>query len=281
MDGEIKENGTHLSLKHKAAIRLFGNEKAEKIDELYQEYKILKRRMLTSKGRENSRYLSQFKDKYRGRRCVIIGNGPSLNNTNLGLLKDEITFGLNRIYLMFDKLGFETTFHAVINSLVVDQWAADFADLKAPLFTWESWASQIGRERMIGYLYEKSYPSFCHDINKGVWAGGTVTYVAMQLAYYMGFHKVILVGVDHRFAISGQPNQLVVSEGPDSSHFDPNYFGKGVKWQLPDYETMETAYRQAKKAFESSGRKIVDATVGGALTVFPKMTLESALSECD
>jgi hypothetical protein len=31
----------------------------------------------------------------------------------------------------------------------------------------------------------------------------------------------------------------------------------------------------AKKAFEEDGRKVVDATVGGKLTVFPKILYDS------
>jgi hypothetical protein len=70
----------------------------------------------------------------------------------------------------------------------------------------------------------------------------------------------------------------VESTGPDASHFDPNYFSKGFKWQLPDLENSEVSYKRARKAFEDAGRRIVDATVGGALSIFPKLPLEEALS---
>ena len=97
----------------------------------------------------------------------------------------------------------------------------------------------------------------------------------MQLAYHMGFSEVILLGVDHSFTMQGKPHTAVVSEGDDPNHFAPNYFGKGFKWQLPDLETSEIAYRMAKQAFESDGRRIVDATIGGKLTVFPKVDYET------
>jgi hypothetical protein len=105
----------------------------------------------------------------------------------------------------------------------------------------------------------------------GVWEGATVTFVAMQLAYYIGFSKVILIGVDHSFKTKGDPHKKVVSVGSDPNHFDPNYFGKGFKWNLPDLETSEYAYSLAKKAFGEDGREIVDATVGGKLKVFKKV----------
>jgi hypothetical protein len=63
----------------------------------------------------------------------------------------------------------------------------------------------------------------------------------------------------------------VVSTGDDPNHFAPGYFGKGFRWQLPDLDGSERAYRLARKAYAEAGRHIVDATVGGKLTIFPKV----------
>jgi hypothetical protein len=93
----------------------------------------------------------------------------------------------------------------------------------------------------------------------------------MQIAYYMGFQEVILIGVDHSFSTTGKPHATVTSQGDDPNHFAANYFGKGFRWQLPDLETSELAYRLAKEQFERAGREIVDATIGGKLQVFRKV----------
>jgi hypothetical protein len=121
-------------------------------------------------------------------------------------------------------------------------------------------------------------PAFCHDARGLMWSGATVTFVAIQLAYHLGFQQVVLIGVDHSFTTQGKPHQAIVSQGNDPNHFAPDYFGKGFKWQLPDLETSEYAYRLARRAFESDGREIVDATIGGKLTVFPKIDYVSLFS---
>jgi hypothetical protein len=113
--------------------------------------------------------------------------------------------------------------------------------------------------------------SFATDVSGRVFEGSTVTYVALQLAYHMGFDDVILVGVDHNFETKGPANITVVSHGADQDHFSPEYFGKGFRWQLPDLEASERAYRLAKRAFEADRRRVRDATVGGKLTIFPKV----------
>ena len=69
--------------------------------------------------------LSALKNIHKGRRAFIIGNGPSLKQTDLSKLKGEISFGMNRIYLMFPELGFNTTYLSVVNDLVIEQTAAD------------------------------------------------------------------------------------------------------------------------------------------------------------
>jgi hypothetical protein len=114
-------------------------------------------------------------------------------------------------------------------------------------------------------------PKFARDARGRLWEGATVTYVALQLAFYMGFQTVVLIGVDHNFTTKGKPNTTVVSQGDDPNHFHASYFGKGYRWQLPDLETSEIAYQMARRAYEADGRQVHDATVDGKLTVFPRV----------
>lgn len=212
-----------------------------------------------------------LRDKHQGERCFIIGNGPSLRNTDLSLLRGETTFGLNRIYLLFDNLGFTTTYYVSVNKLVIEQCAHDIERLPCPKFI--DWGARdlISFTADMLFLYSRGDRGFYTDITEGIWQGATVTYVAMQIAYYLGFDKVILIGVDHSFTTKGEPHTTVVSQGDDANHFDPQYFGKGFRWQLPDLQTSELAYRIAKHQFERANREIVDATVDGKLEVFRKV----------
>ncbi len=222
--------------------------------------------------RDSVRRLAAFKDKHHGERCFIVGNGPSLRQTDLSKLNGEVTFGLNRIFLAFPELGFTTTYLVSINDLVIEQSAAEIQALEMPKFI--SWrARRWLRPAENLYFLHTTYKGkkFARDARERIWEGATVTNVALQLAFYMGFEQVILIGVDHNFATQGKPNTTVVSEGDDPNHFSAAYFGKGFRWQLPDLEVSEEGYRQARQVFEAAGRSVVDATVGGKLTVFPKV----------
>lgn len=226
--------------------------------------------------RDSLRQLGDYRDKFRGKRCFIIGNGPSLQKTDLTRLQGEYTFGLNRIYLLFPELGFSTTYYLSINNLVIEQCASDIAALAIPKFiSWRAHKLIPATPDMVFLHTTYTGPCFARDARGRLWEGATVTYVALQLAFHMGFQQVILIGVDHNFSTQGKPNTTVVSAGDDPDHFHPSYFGKGFRWQLPDLDTSEQGYLRARQAFADAGRQVLDATVDGKLKVFPKIAYES------
>ena len=245
--------------------------------------------------RESIRRIAALKDVHKGKRAFIIGNGPSLKQTDTGKLKNEITFGMNRIYLAFPAWGFTTSYLCVTNDLVVEQFVDDIAALTIPKFiAWRShrhFKSQFSHSLILRpsvsslqspisslptFIYTTyTGPKFSTDVRGRVWEGATVTNLALQMAFHMGIEKAILIGVDHNFADKGEANKTVVSQGDDPNHFMPNYFGKGVKWQLPDLDTSEIGYALARDAYRKAGREVVDATVGGKLKIFPKVEYDS------
>ena len=217
--------------------------------------------------------LKSLYNSHAGERCFIIGNGPSLRQTDMTLLKGEFTFGLNRIYLIFPELGFSTSCLVSVNDLVLEQCAGEMKALELPKYlTWRSrrWFSNDPWAVFVDTDFT-GQEDFAPKATGRVFEGFTVTYVALQLAFHMGFSEAILIGVDHNFVTQGPANEAVISQGDDPNHFAPNYFGAGFKWQLPDLEGSERAYVLARSAFEGAGRRVVDATIGGRLTIFSKV----------
>lgn len=227
--------------------------------------------------RDSRRRLLRYHDLHRGERCFVIGNGPSLSQMDLSPLRNEVTIGANRIYLLFDQLGFSTSYFLSVNTLVIEQCADEIRLLDQPKFiTWRG-RRWMGKDPQVIYL-DSDYTGeedFAPRADRRIFEGSTVTYVALQLAYHMGFEQVILIGVDHHFTAAGEPNTTAVARGPDPDHFTPDYFSGGFRWQLPDLAASERAYRLAAQAFSAAGREIKDATVDGKLMVFPKVEYRS------
>jgi len=210
---------------------------------------------------------------------VIVGTGPSLRVTDLSSIGARPTIGMNRLYQGFDALGFRPDRLVCVNLMMLEQSAAEIAATGVPVFA--SWAARqhfsaeaeaMGR---VTYLRTMDGTAFSRALADRVYTGSTVTYVALQLAYWLGWREVTLLGIDHTYRLEQheqllEPHATSVRRAPDQNHFLPSYFPAGQSWQLPDLETSERAYSNARAAFEADGRRILDATVDGALQVFEK-----------
>lgn len=225
--------------------------------------------------------LRSFKDKHLGEDCFIMGNGPSLNKMNLGLLNDYHIFGLNKIYLIFQKVQLDLSYLVAVNNLVIEQSKTIYENFDRPIFVADNRAKGVLARRPHIYRLKTDGGmswDFRGDIEQPIYEGCTVTFVAMQIAYYMGFQNVYLIGVDHNFVQTGKPHEQQLMTNDDPNHFDPNYF-KGAQWHLADLKGSELSYHLANYAYNRTHRRIYDATVDGKLDIFPKISFEQALQQ--
>jgi len=219
--------------------------------------------------------LRVWKDRYPNGRAVVLCNGPSLLKVDFDLLQSTgvFCFGLNKINLLFSKTSFRPHCVVSINPLVLQQNTAFYNQTELPLFL-DSYASPFIKGRPnVAFVHSSPLPMFVRDCSFSIFQGYTVTYVALQLAFHMGFRQVALVGADHNFAVKGAPNKTVVAGEKDESHFDPNYFSGGMQWQLPDLFQSEVAYTMARDMYAAHGGAVVNASVGGRLEIFDRREL--------
>jgi hypothetical protein len=214
--------------------------------------------------------LTRFRDLHYGQRAVIVCNGPSLNAMDLRPLRNELVIGMNKIHLGLERFGFQPRYVTAVNPRVVEQSAAAMAALPAIKFIGARAAGSLPEDVLTHHIGILNPPvQFSGDLTRGVREGGTVTFVALQIAFYMGFSEVVIVGMDHRYRFEGAPHEAHHLIGPDVNHFSPDYFS-GHVWDNPDLARSEASYAEARRIFEAAGRRIIDATVGGACKVFEK-----------
>ncbi len=234
----------------------------------------------------NEAKIVSFRNRHRGERAFIIGNGPSLNLVDLTKLKGETTFGVNAIYLNQEKMGFLPTHHIVEDVFVAEDRAAEINALRGPhkwyghylRYCLKQTADVCWLNVACDYRNYPGFPHFSTNASRIVWVGGTVSYIALQLAYHMGFDEVILVGFDHSYSIPKEAKvegRAITSTSDDPNHFHPGYFGKGYRWHDPRVDRMERAYENARRAYDAVGRKVINATVGGQLEVFERRDFTS------
>jgi len=231
-------------------------------------------------------------NKFKGERCFIVGNGPSLNQHDLSLLKDEYSFAVNSIYYKTDETGYRPTFFVVEDSSVMAENIDRIKEYEAPYKFFPTNYKSLHPEgdnvyffKMNRSFYEKSSPFYCiprfsADASKVLYCGQSVTYINLQLAYFMGFTEVYLIGMDFSYVIPKEHKRrgdIIESTTDDPNHFHKDYFGVGKTWKDPKLERVGANYRQAKLSYEAVGRKIYNATIGGKLDIFDRVDYDALL----
>ena len=233
---------------------------------------------ITYRAGDQAGALRSLHNKFAGQPMLVVGNGPSLNETPLDDFAEVPSIGMNKIDLLFPRTTWRPTIIVCTNTLVAKQHRDEFIRSEIPIYlSWKSrhFIPRRSRDR-INYFLSLTQRAFSPDITVGVGCGATVTYAALQFAYYMGADPVIIFGVDHSYATKGKPHEIRRREGPDVDHFDPAYFKAGSFWGIPNLELSEMAYQATLHAFEQVGRKVYDATIGGKLEIFPKISVDRA-----
>lgn len=263
--------------KYRLTERIIGIQKV--IDLYYNRWKTVYQPMI-----------KELKKRHPGRkRCFVIGNGPSLNDTDLDKLQNEITFGVNGIFLKFQETDFRPSFYVVEDHLVAEDRQEQINSLSGftklfPIYL--AYCLNEGPETIFfDHRPRKSYPygfDFSTDASEFTYAGCTVTFTCLQFAFYLGFEEIYLIGVDHSYSIPKAArkdksyNVDILDMGHDDpNHFSKDYFGKGYRWHNPQSEKMEQAYKEAKRVTDLHGCTIYNATKGGKLEVFPRVDYDT------
>jgi glycosyltransferase involved in cell wall biosynthesis len=171
------------------------------------------------------------------------------------------------------------TYFTTVNRLVAEQGAHEINHLTGCAKFFPFWlASHIRPAEDTFFLDANIRPEFSNDISDWISWRSTVTFFNLQLAYGLGYKKVLMIGFDHfyRQPAGVKEADLIDQKQQDENHFLPNYF-MGKKWQAADVGNMEKMYLLAQSTYESAGREIVNCTVGGHLEVFRRGNLKKEL----
>lgn len=201
-------------------------------------------------------------DSYLGRIGLILANGTGLKDIPTALLRKYHSFGTNKIFLL---PNFTADFYVVTNPLVYSANRDEIADYPSKL--------KFSKfDDLEGLHYETvTSPRFVKDPRQGLHEGYTVTHICLQLAYWMGFDTVLLVGLDHYYQTPRtESNAKRVVETEDRNHFTPEYFPPGTTWNLPDLDQSDISYRAALKAYHEDHRLIYNISTFSMCDVFPR-----------
>ena len=237
-----------------------------------------KKRRLRAKGIQSKKYskLLSYKNCHEGKRCFIIATGPSLTMEDIESLKNEYTFSMNSICKLYDSTDWRPTYFAIQdNQVFVKMQDTIRAHTEVPVFISDNIWKRFKREpewiefptdtkyHSYDILHQKYHAKFSGDAYDIVYDGYSIAYSCLELAVYMGFKEIYLLGCDCTYA--GEKEHFVDSGVEDRAR----------KFATPK---LIVAYEAAKKYADEHGIKIYNATRGGVLEVFERVTLENILS---
>lgn len=234
---------------------------------------------------KSSKYIRSLKGTQKGKRVFIVATGPSLRIEDLDLIKNECSISMNSIISSFDKTDFRPTYYIIQDGNVVDRlWNAinnsDLSEVFAGVGNSYLMKVNAGKKRFKKinkkkhwynlnsnyHYYEMCYKpndakmKFSNDFSLQAYDGYTVAYSAIQLAYYLGFKEVYLLGCDCTYC--GHFDEK--NECQKNNDVKPVYFD---------------AYECAKKNIKKGVFEIYNCTRGGMLEIFERKSLEEVIGE--
>ena len=221
--------------------------------------------------------LCKLKSIHEGKRCFIIGNGPSLKADDLTMIKDnrEISFAFNRIYHIFSQTDWRPTYYISQDEKMlagcIDEVNSIIADKKFIPIEMD-WYYKIHLKGTTPFHIKKigQKLDFSEDISKYIANSKTVVYTAIQFAVYMGIKEIYLIGVDHHFHISQNNKGEIIVDPNVKDYFSEAYNPDKEKLYIPNTDDSTLTFIKAKQYADEHGIKIYNATRGGRLEVFER-----------
>lgn len=259
----------------------------------------------TLKLSETFKRNERFKNIHMGKRCFIIGNGPSVCSQNLFRLHDEITFTVNQIarnpqfkeintnyHLWADPAFFKLNFtcDGDYDLLEIMKQLPKETESFFPYDFAHDYIEKYDLEKYIKVNYYKTgevvNPDEEIDFTEFIRGGYTVVQYAIRLAIYMGFMEIYLLGCECTTilnVINARTSQYTsVTHCYDINEKEKER-AKNMYFTLPmqDYYEAERGimneYHLLGEYCNKRGIKLVNCTPGGLLDEIPRGSYEKII----
>lgn len=237
--------------------------------------------------RKNYKKLKALEGSCSGR-CFIIGTGPSMTIDDLKRLKNEVTFGVNGLCKVFQEAGVTTSYFGFQDSAVYrESWKIILSLDASRVFYNQNVLYELGKKKfpvwkdaVCFYNYPGKHfldygidlnTKFSERVDKIVYDGYTILYSLLQIAVYMGFTEIYLLGADCNY---NPDEKMHFVDSPNDRNKNSPTFKNNAGGRA-----MMECYKIAKKYADEHGIKIYNATRGGKLEVFERVNLDEVLSK--
>ena len=196
--------------------------------------------------------IEHFKGLHSEKRLFILASGPSLGELNLAPLARRMVMGLNRSFLIYP----DTHYHCCMDQRLFDLFPDLFHKARY-LFTLGGWPWGIPM-KLLGS------EGFSDDLKVGIYSGYTISYLALQVAIYMGFREVVYLGLD------------LHHKGGKTHFFGQDFHSRNH--EDAEFPRMQRMLERGALEAAKRGVAVFNCSPLAALEGFTKISLEEALA---
>ncbi len=212
--------------------------------------------------------LESFKDLYKDQRAFVACNGLGLNDIDMSKLEGEVVIALNKGYMKEDM---PITFLVTADKRIEKNFGKEIAAVPT-IATFSNNVEGVTN-------YKLGWNTFSKDVTRGIRLGHSVTVVALQIVYHMGFNPVYIIGMDHHIKydnVEKHTNMEYSNRGKDTNHFTEDYYEPGVKFRYQNLGAVAKSYLEARKVFEADGRVLLNASTQTKLSadIIPRIKFD-------
>lgn len=219
--------------------------------------------------------------------CVVVGNGPSLDDVPAELFEKYPTFGANMVWKRFHpdvyfisgadqlagvwgrqktKAALEAARYGFLNI-----YAGNISTFWKPV-------QELDHVYPISSMdYEGNEPverqvrlKWSYDISERFGIANTVLYIALQAALYMGFKRALMVGIDHDYT-TGKGKHFFTGRGLTPDEDTP----KGGQFEWGSMANI--AFKIAARVFTGMGGEVLNLTPNSKATGLKRGKLDDWL----
>lgn len=230
---------------------------------------------------------------YKGKRCFLVGNGPSLKAEDLDMIRDEISFGCNFVHKIYAQTQWRPTYHFISDSStvrtacwdIVQNQDSERTTMVIRDFAYQNMSIKPKKAIVAPSISMDEYYVSDNFLAYHYISHATVMSMMLEAAMYMGFSEIYLIGVD------------ATTSSDKGGNFAANYFTPEQRAKLnalkkkaiKNYdvaarrreiaERQRMVYRKIRESAEARGIHIYNATRGGELEVFDRVNLDEVVKE--
>jgi len=211
--------------------------------------------------------------EWKGKRCFIIGGGPSLENFNFDLISTELTIGVNKSFIKFPttlNYSMDPRFYDMVT--YASKQDSKYGDLHKRWLEYKGVKVFLKASRKftldssVYYVNALDKKAVSFDLSKGIYSGSNSGFGALMLACCLGCKKIGLLGFD-----------MKVDEKRNKTHFHEGYLHQDIKNMQRKLDSFAKCFNEFAPSFKKIGIDIFNLCEDSKLSCFPKITIDEFL----